>query len=103
MINESGPKKVGALLQTESTTVRKTKSFGDFFRGHTALYYFVYDCIKENSYLDIESIIYMFCLQFGFLPSINDLLKKFVSGYNCNPVRIESNMSDVQLWILRTI
>ena len=48
--------------------------------------------------LDIENALHKYLLHFIFVPRINHVIKGFVKGWNCHPLRNEHNWSPEKLW-----
>ena len=55
--------------------------------------------MEENGILNIDDEVQLFCLHYVFLPRINDSLQQFVTTWNHHPLRTESNLSPLQLWM----
>ena len=51
----------------------------DVFRSCTVLYYQLFQHMEENGLLDIDDEVQLFCLQYIFLPRINESLQQFVT------------------------
>ena len=49
--------------------------------------------------LNIDNDLHIFCLQYIFLPRINNSLREFISMWNNHPLGTERNMSPTQLWM----
>ena len=71
----------------------------DVFRSCTVLYYQLFQHMEENGLLDIDDEVQLFCLQYIFLPRINESLQQFMTMWNHHPLGTESNLSPLQLWM----
>ena len=71
----------------------------DVFSGCTVLYYQLFQYLEDMNMLNIDNDLHIFCLQYIFLPRINNSLQEFISMWNNHPLGTERNMSPTQLWM----
>ena len=71
----------------------------DVFCGCTTLFYNLFYFMENNSLLDLDNEIHLFCLQYVFLCRINNALHNFTKAWNNHPLSSEKNLSPIQLWI----
>ena len=62
--------------------------------------YYVFYCLEDSGYLNINDPIDLFVLHYVFTPRINYALTEFKFGSNLRPVRAEHNWIPVRMWIL---
>ena len=48
--------------------------------------------------MDIDNIVYIFCLHCVYLPRINNTLKLFAEAWNLHSIRTEHNLNPTQLF-----
>ena len=71
----------------------------DVFSGCTALFYHLFHYMENQSLLDVENEVHMFCLHYVFLRRINNALEIFTDAWNNHALSTEHNLSPMQLWI----
>ena len=71
----------------------------DVFSGCTILYYQLFQYLEDMNMLNIDNDLHIFCLQYIFLPRLNNSLQEFISMWNNHPLGTERNMSPTQLWM----
>lgn len=62
-------------------------------------FYCLFTFLESEGYLDIDSDIHMFCLDYVFTPRINECLEQFSNGWDNHPIEGTSNLTPNQLWI----
>jgi hypothetical protein len=62
------------------------------------IYITVFNYLEDNCGLDIDNIVYMFCLHYVYLPRINNTLKLFTEAWNLHSIRTEHNLNPTQLF-----
>lgn len=71
----------------------------DVFSGCTVLYYQLFYHMEEAGMLDPDDPIHLFCLQYIFLPRLNQSLHSFKDAWNNHPLATERNLTPMQLWL----
>lgn len=66
-----------------------------------ALFYFIvfFLHMEEEGLLDPSNELHLFCLQYVFIPRINESLSEFCRAWNSHPLSTESNHTPIQLWL----
>ena len=59
----------------------------------------MFSFLEESGYLDITDFKHLFCLHYVFIPRINNHMLRFRECWDWHPLRSESNMTPVQLWV----
>ena len=59
--------------------------------------------MEDQNILDLNNEAPLFCLQYVFLPRINNSLNKFMLAWNSHPISTESNLTPIQLWTIGLI
>ena len=72
----------------------------DVFSSCTILFYNLFYFMENNSLLDVDNEVHMFCLHYVFMQRINNALQMFVNAWNCHSLSSERNLSPIQLWII---
>ena len=94
-----GPGRESYIAGKSCHNQRIERFWRDLFHGCTFIFYYVFWYLEENAYLDILNNIHLFSLHYIFLPRINRHLGLFQEGYDNHPLRSESNMTPIQLWV----
>ena len=71
----------------------------DVFSGCLILFYHLFYYMEDNSLLDIENEVHLFCLQYIFISRINAALYQFKDAWNHHPLSSERNLTPMQLWM----
>lgn len=71
----------------------------DVFGGCTILFYSLFLHMEEEGLLDPSNELHLFCLQYVFIPRINESLSEFCRAWNSHPLSTESNHTPIQLWL----
>lgn len=71
----------------------------DITRCVSSTYIDIFNVLEENSLLDRDNDIHLFCLHFTFLPRINRSLEEFRQGWNFHGTSTEGNKTPFMMWI----
>ncbi|XP_064384818.1 uncharacterized protein LOC135333721 [Halichondria panicea] len=71
----------------------------DMHRCVTVIFYKLFYYLEQHGYLDPDNMFHRYCLQYVYLPRINQSLKVFMEGWNCHGVRTEHNLTPHQLFV----
>ena len=55
--------------------------------------------MEDQTILNVDNDMHVFCLYYVFLPRINQALNQFQAAWNQHPLSSCNNLSPVQLWI----
>lgn len=64
----------------------------------TSIYYDVLHFLEEDGVLDLAYSVHLFCVQYVFIPRIQNDLNAFIEGWNEHSLRTEHNLTPNQLW-----
>ena len=71
----------------------------DLFAGCVVYFYHLFRQLEDDSHLDPDNLVDIFCLHFCFLPIINHHLRVFFEFWSNHQMRTCENRSPLQLWI----
>ena len=71
----------------------------DVFSGCLIVFYSLFCHMEDIGILDIDNPVHLFCLQYIYVPRINESLKFFEEGWNNHPLSSMSHLSPIQLWL----
>ena len=54
----------------------------------------------DNRLLNVENVIHMWALHYIFVPRINQVLLKFMSGWENHSLSSEKQRTPMQLWVI---
>lgn len=72
----------------------------DVYTGVLYIYYCVFSHLESEELFDIDNEMHHFCLQFVFVPRINNHLNMFATGWDSHKISSAGNMTPNQLWIM---
>lgn len=96
---DRGPRRGSFIAGKSCHNQRIERFWRDLFHGCIYLFYYIFWYLEDNEWLDLSDELHLFCLHYIFIPRINQKLRLFANGYDNHPLRSESNMTPVQLWI----
>ncbi|KAG9261098.1 hypothetical protein AMEX_G14115 [Astyanax mexicanus] len=70
----------------------------DVWNSVTSVYYDLLHFLEEEGVLDLAYNVHLFCVQYVFIPRIQDDLDAFTAGWNDHSLRTEHNLTPNQLW-----
>ncbi|XP_076864442.1 uncharacterized protein LOC143516617 [Brachyhypopomus gauderio] len=70
----------------------------DVWNSVTSIYYDLLHFLEEKGVLDLANSVHLFCVQYVFIPRIQDDLDAFKAGWNDHSLRTEHNLTPNQLW-----
>ncbi|XP_062849133.1 uncharacterized protein LOC134311422 isoform X2 [Trichomycterus rosablanca] len=70
----------------------------DVWNSVTSVYYDLLHFLEEEGVLDLVYSVHLFCVQYVFIPRIQDDLDAFRAGWNDHSLRTEHNLTPNQLW-----
>ncbi|XP_066935261.1 uncharacterized protein [Clytia hemisphaerica] len=72
----------------------------DVYYGCTGFFYDLFEYLMENGVLNVENSVHIWVLHYVFVPRINNLLKKFMSGWENHSLSSEKQRTPLQLWLI---
>ncbi|XP_066921422.1 uncharacterized protein [Clytia hemisphaerica] len=72
----------------------------DVYYGCTGFFYDLFECLMDNRLLNVENVIHMWALHYVFISRINQVLLKFMSGWENHSLSSEKQRTPIQLWVI---
>lgn len=93
-----GPGRGSMIVGRSIHNQRIERLWRDVFQGALKFYYGLFYHLESTGILDPNSDVHLFCLQYVYLPRINQHLSTWKGAWNMHPLRTESNHTPLQLW-----